>query len=73
MLSCGTNQKILKVKVKEVIKTLENGGWYLDRTRGSHRIFKHLSKSGIVVVPGKLSDDIPVGTLSSIWKQAKLG
>jgi len=36
-------------------------------------IFKHQSKSGIVVVPGKLSDDIPVGTLSSVWKQAKLG
>ncbi len=54
------------MKVKEVIKTLENDGWYLNRTRGSHRIFKHLSKSGIVVVPGKLSDDIPVGTLSSI-------
>jgi predicted RNA binding protein YcfA (HicA-like mRNA interferase family) len=67
------NQKLSIVKVKEVIKTLENDGWYLDRTRGSHRIFKHLSKSGIVVVPGKLSDDIPVGTLSSIWKQAKLG
>ncbi|MEI6369118.1 MAG: type II toxin-antitoxin system HicA family toxin [Nostocales cyanobacterium ELA608] len=26
----------------------------------------------MVVVPGKPSDDIPVGTLSSIWKQAKL-
>ena len=67
------NQKLWIMKVKAVIKTLENDGWYLDRTRGSHRVFKHLSKSGIVVVPGKLSDDIPVGTLSSIWKQAKLG
>jgi len=61
------------MKVKEVIKTLENDGWYIDRIRGSHRIFKNRSKSGIVVVPGKPSDDIPVGTLSSIWKQAKLG
>ncbi|MFN5239634.1 MAG: type II toxin-antitoxin system HicA family toxin [Aphanizomenon sp.] len=26
----------------------------------------------MVVVPGKPSDDIPVGTLSSIWKQAEL-
>ncbi len=61
------------MKVKEVLKLLEEDGWYIDRTRGSHRILKHLSKLGIVVVPGKLSDDIPVGTLSSIWKQAKLG
>jgi predicted RNA binding protein YcfA (HicA-like mRNA interferase family) len=60
------------MKVKEVLKILENDGWYIDRTRGSHRILKHESKSGIVVVPGKPIDDIPIGTLSSIWKQAKL-
>jgi predicted RNA binding protein YcfA (HicA-like mRNA interferase family) len=60
------------MKVKEVLTILEADGWYIDRTRGSHRILKHPSKSGIVVVPGKPSDDIPVGTLSSIWKQAKL-
>ncbi len=42
--------------------------------RGSHRIFAHPHKSGIVVVvPGKLSNNIPKGTLSSIWKQAQLG
>ena len=60
------------MKVKEVLKILEADGWYIDRTRGSHRILKHPSKSGIVVVPGKPSNDIPVSTLSSIWKQAKL-
>ena len=60
------------MKVKEVLKILEADGWYIDRSRGSHRILKHRSKSGIVVVPGKPSDDIPVGTLSSIWKQAEL-
>jgi predicted RNA binding protein YcfA (HicA-like mRNA interferase family) len=61
------------MKVKEVLKILEKDGWYIDRTRGSHRILKNMSKSGIVVVPGKPSDEIPVGTLSSVWKQAKLG
>jgi predicted RNA binding protein YcfA (HicA-like mRNA interferase family) len=60
------------MKVKEVLKILEADGWYIDRTIVSHLILKHQSKSGIVVVPGKPSDDIPVGTLSSIWKQAKL-
>ncbi|QSV67676.1 MAG: type II toxin-antitoxin system HicA family toxin [Aphanizomenon flos-aquae DEX188] len=54
------------MKVKEVLKILEADGWYIDRIRGSHRILKHQSKSGIVVVPGKPRDDIPVGTLSSI-------
>ncbi|MBE9055233.1 type II toxin-antitoxin system HicA family toxin [Sphaerospermopsis sp. LEGE 08334] len=61
------------MKVKEVLKILEADGWYIDRIRGSHRILKNENKSGIVVVPGKPSDDIPIGTLSSIWKQAKLG
>ncbi|MCH9054443.1 type II toxin-antitoxin system HicA family toxin [Synechococcus sp. PCC 6716] len=36
--------------------------------RGSHRILAHETKSGIVVVPGKPRDDIPKGTLASIWK-----
>ncbi|UUO17895.1 type II toxin-antitoxin system HicA family toxin [Dolichospermum heterosporum TAC447] len=57
---------------REIVTILEEVGWYIDRTIVSHRILKHQSKSGIVVIPGKPSDDIPVGTLSSIWKQAKL-
>lgn len=61
------------MKVKDVLKRLQSDGWYEVRMRGSHRILAHSSKSGIVVVPGKLSDDIPKGTLSSIWKQARLG
>jgi predicted RNA binding protein YcfA (HicA-like mRNA interferase family) len=42
------------------------------RTRGSHRQFHHLTKSGTVTVSGKLSIDIPTGTLNSIFKQAGL-
>jgi len=45
-------------------------GWFLVITRGSHRQFKHRSKSGRVTVPGKPSDDIAAGTLNSILKQA---
>ena len=45
-------------------------GWFLVTTRGSHRQFKHPSKSGRVTVPGKPSDDIAAGTLNSILKQA---
>ena len=42
------------------------------RTRGSHRQFKHSSKSGLVTIPGKLSDDIAIGTFKNILKQAQL-
>lgn len=58
------------MKVKEAIKLLEEDGWYLARTRGSHRQFKHPTKSGTVTVSGKLSIDVPPGTLNSILKQA---
>jgi len=32
------------MKVREVLKMLDRDGWYLDRTRGSHRQFKHPTK-----------------------------
>jgi predicted RNA binding protein YcfA (HicA-like mRNA interferase family) len=60
------------MKVKDVIKRLEKEGWYLSRTRGSHRQFKHLDKIGTVTVSGKLSIDVPIGTLKNIWRQAQI-
>ena len=60
------------MKVRDVIRLLEEGGWYLARTKGSHRQFKHSAKSGAVTVAGKGSIDVPPGTLNSILKQAGL-
>ncbi|CAD0226756.1 MULTISPECIES: type II toxin-antitoxin system HicA family toxin [Planktothrix] len=60
------------MKVREVLKRLEADGWYEARMRGSHRVLKHPKKSGIVVVPGNFSDEVAIGTLKSIWKQAQL-
>ncbi|MGF1541613.1 MAG: type II toxin-antitoxin system HicA family toxin [Pleurocapsa sp.] len=60
------------MKVKEIIKLIEKDGWYLVRTRGSHRQYKHQIKMGIVTVPGKLSDELAPGTMNSILKQAGL-
>jgi predicted RNA binding protein YcfA (HicA-like mRNA interferase family) len=60
------------MKVKEIIKLLEEDGWQLVKTRGSHRQFKHPVKSGKVTVAGKLSLDMTYGTLNSILKQAGL-
>jgi predicted RNA binding protein YcfA (HicA-like mRNA interferase family) len=63
---------LLVKKVKQVIKVLEADGWYLARTRGSHRQYKHPSKSGTVTVSGKSSVDVPIGTLKNIWRQAQI-
>ncbi|UJB68852.1 type II toxin-antitoxin system HicA family toxin [Acaryochloris sp. 'Moss Beach'] len=60
------------MKVKEVIKLIEDDGWYLARTKGSHRQYKHSLKTGLVTVSGKPSDDLAPGTLNSILKQAGL-
>ena len=60
------------MKVKDAVRILEKDGWYLAKTRGSHRQFKHPSKTGKVTVAGKLSKEIPIGTLKSILRQAQL-
>jgi predicted RNA binding protein YcfA (HicA-like mRNA interferase family) len=60
------------MKVREVIKRIEADGWYLVTTRGSHRQYKHPTKSGRVTIAGHPNDDLSPGTLNSILKQAKL-
>jgi predicted RNA binding protein YcfA (HicA-like mRNA interferase family) len=54
---------------RDVIKRLQNDGWYEVNQVGSHKQFKHSSKKGRVTVPHP-SRDIPIGTLKSIEKQA---
>ena len=60
------------MKVKEAIKMVEEKGWELVRTKGSHRQYKHPSKLGLVTIPGKMGDDLAPGTINSILKQAGL-
>lgn len=53
---------------------LEQDGWQLVRTKGSHRQFKHPTKPGTVTVTvaRKPNLDVPPGTLNSILKQSGL-
>ncbi|MGI8437942.1 MAG: type II toxin-antitoxin system HicA family toxin [Chthoniobacterales bacterium] len=60
------------MKVREAIRKIQEAGWFLARTRGSHRQFKHPDKPGLVTIPGKPSDDLAPGTANSILKQAGL-
>ena len=60
------------MNIRDTIALIEANGWYEARTKGSHRQFKHASKSGLVTIAGKPSDDLAPGTLSSILKQAGL-
>jgi predicted RNA binding protein YcfA (HicA-like mRNA interferase family) len=61
------------MKVSEVIKLIEDDGWFIVRQKGSHRQYKHRFKKGLVTIAAhKLSDEIAKGTLNSILKQAEL-
>jgi predicted RNA binding protein YcfA (HicA-like mRNA interferase family) len=60
------------MKVREVIKLIEDDGWYLVRMKGSHRQFKHEHKPGVVTVSGNPGKEMPPGTLNSVLKQAQL-
>jgi predicted RNA binding protein YcfA (HicA-like mRNA interferase family) len=60
------------VKVRDVLRLLQDDGWYLVATRGSHRQFKHDRKPGRVTVAGHPSDDVAPGTLNSVLKQSGL-
>jgi len=60
------------MEVRDLIRMVERDGWYHVRTTGSHRHFKHDSKSGIVTIPGHPGDDVASGTLNSIKEQAGL-
>jgi predicted RNA binding protein YcfA (HicA-like mRNA interferase family) len=60
------------VNIRDVLRRLEQDGWYLVRVRGSHRQYKHPTKPGLVTVAGKPSEDLAPGTLNSILKQAGL-
>jgi len=58
------------VKYKELIKKLEDDGWFLvDHKR--HLKYRHLTKSGQLTVPFH-SGEIPVGTANRILKNAGL-
>ena len=57
---------------KEIIKVIEENGWYLDRIRGSHHVYKNdeLQKSVPIPVHGKR--DLGKGLFYKILKQCDI-
>ena len=62
----------MPVRVRDVIKLIENDGWSQVAQRGSHRQFKHETKTGRVTIAGAPNKEVPTGTLRNILKQAGL-
>ena len=59
------------MKSADIIRELRKAGWVLDRVRGSHRVFKHPGRPGLVVVPHP-KKDLGAGLIAAIRKQAGL-
>jgi len=57
------------MKSGDLIKQLLATGWRLDRVRGSHHVFRHPDRPGIVVVPHQ-KKDLGKGLVAAIRKQA---
>jgi predicted RNA binding protein YcfA (HicA-like mRNA interferase family) len=59
-------------KYREVRTALLAAGWHVVRHRGSHEVWAHPEHEQRIVVAGKNSDTVPVGTLGSIRKASGL-
>jgi predicted RNA binding protein YcfA (HicA-like mRNA interferase family) len=59
-------------KYRDVRRALRDAGWEVLRQRGSHEVWGRRGESVRIVVAGKDSQTVPVGTLSSIRKASGL-
>jgi predicted RNA binding protein YcfA (HicA-like mRNA interferase family) len=60
------------MKVRDVVRLLEENQWRLVRHKRGHRAFRHPTKPLVVTDSGNRNDDLPIGTLKSILKKADL-
>jgi predicted RNA binding protein YcfA (HicA-like mRNA interferase family) len=59
-------------KYREVRVALIEAGWTVVRQRGSHEVWAHPDRSERIVVAGRGSATVPVGTLGSIRRASGL-
>jgi predicted RNA binding protein YcfA (HicA-like mRNA interferase family) len=54
------------------MRLIERDGWILVRMRGSHRVYRHPARPGIVIVAGNPGSDVATGTWNELLRQAGL-
>ena len=57
---------------KKTVRLLQNLGWLIVATEGSHVQMRHPEKPVRVTVPLHGNEDLPIGTYLSIMRQAGL-
>ena len=65
-------RKLPVVSGRETIRALERAGFYLARQEGSHNTLVHLQRRRRTTVTVHGNEDLPVGTLRTILRQAGL-
>lgn len=56
---------------KDLISKLTRDGWFLDRVKGSHDIYKHPAKAGHISIPHP-KKDLGAGLVAKLLKAAGL-
>jgi len=64
--------KFANLEPREVVRALEEAGFYIHETSGSHVHLKHPHKRGRVTVPYHERFDLPKHIVKSILRQAGL-
>ena len=57
---------------KKLCKIVEKNGWEIKRITGSHHIYTKEDVDAILSIPVHGNRDLPIGTLTSIMKNAEL-
>jgi predicted RNA binding protein YcfA (HicA-like mRNA interferase family) len=57
-------------KVAQILRQLQREGWALVAREGSRRQYKHPTRQGRVTIAGKPGDDVALGMLDSLRRQA---
>ena len=55
------HEPAMPMKVREVVRLLEQNGWIEMRSKGSHRNFKHPNRAQVVTVPGNQGKELAPG------------
>lgn len=57
------------MKDKDLLKLLKKNGWIIARINGSHHVLQKNGKTIVVPIHG---NDVPIGLLNNIFKEAGL-
>lgn len=60
------------MKVRDIVKKMEEDGWRFVRTRGDHRNFRKDGNPNVATVVGHDRDDMSPGVLSDIRRKTGL-